>query len=432
MAMKIGKALSTVLLSKRLQKLRRGLKAFGRKLSGSRPEVLYFHQPDDPYSQLTAQVLTDLQARYDINLKVMLVDEPEDEMAPERLALQAYSRRDAAKIAPYHGLTFDEVLQQPSSASLKLARRTLAASSNLIKVAAEIGDAYWKDDTDRLDRIAMVSDDQTERMFNDGTKTRAQLGHYLGATFYFEGEWYWGLDRLPYMEERMAEAGLRLSGCRQVTHFQSRPEFMGSPTNGKRLTVEFFPSARSPYTAVSMAETLDLPNHYPVDIKVRPVLPMVMRNLPVPKKKGMYILRDTKREADRVGVPFGKISDPVGEPVRRVYSLFSWADAQGKGGQLLNAFTDLAWAEGVDAGSDAGLKTACERVGLSWDEASEIVDNNDWEVWAEENRQQMMQSDLWGVPSFRLLNESGKELFSCWGRDRIWLLTHEIQKALEN
>ncbi len=431
MARRIGKVLSTVVLSKSLRGVRRVVRSLGRKLGGSRAEVYYFHQPDDPYSQLTAQVLSELQARYDIDLKINLVNEPEDEMAPERLALQAYSRRDAAKIAPYHGLKFTESAQQPSDASLKLARRTLAASSNLTKVAAEIGDAYWNDDTDRLDRIAMVSEDQTDRIFREGTKLRAQLGHYLGATFYFEGEWYWGVDRLPYLEERLAENGLRLSGCRQITHFQERPDFMGRPSNGKRLTVEFFPSARSPYTAIAMAEVLDLPNHYPVDIKVRPVLPMVMRNLPVPTKKGLYILPDTKREADRIGVPFGKISDPVGEPVRRVYSLFSWAEEQGKGGQLLNAFTDLAWSEGVDAGSDAGLKTACQRAGLDWDKAAEIVDNSDWEVWAEENRLQMMKSDLWGVPSFRLLDESGGELYGCWGRDRIWLLAHEIQKALE-
>ena len=238
------------------------------------------------------------------------------------------------------------------------------------------------------------------------------------------------MDRLPYLEERLANSGLRLSGCRQISDFQSRPEFMAAPSNGKRLTVEFYPSARSPYTAVAMAEILDMPNHYPVDVKVRPVLPMVMRNLPVPVKKGFYILADTKREADRIGVPFGKIADPVGEPVRRVYSLFSWADAQGKGGQLLKAFTDLAWSEGVDAGSDAGLRRACERAGLAWDEAAEIVGNSDWEIWAEENRLQMMKSDLWGVPSFRLLDENGEELFSAWGRDRIWLLAHEIQKAL--
>ena len=144
----------------------------------------------------------------------------------------------------------------------------------------------------------------------------------------------------------------------------------------------------------------------------------------------MYILPDTKREAERIGVVFGKIFDPVGTPVKRVYSLFSWADEQGKGGALLKAFTDMAWSEGVDVGADEGLRKVCERAELDWQAASGIVDNKDWEVWAEENRLQMMASDLWGVPSYRLLDEDGSEIYSCWGRDRIWLLAHEIQNAL--
>ena len=95
------------------------------------------------------------------------------------------ARRDAAAIAPFHGLQFIDPGQQPSESSLKLARRTLAASSNLVKAAAEIGMAFWSDDTDKLDRTAMVSDDQTERVFREGTRLRAQLGHYLGCHFLF-------------------------------------------------------------------------------------------------------------------------------------------------------------------------------------------------------------------------------------------------------
>lgn len=431
MAIRIGRLFSGILLSRGLQGLRRNMRGIQRKLAGQTAEVLYFHQPDDPYSHLTAQVLSELQARYDINLKIFLVDAPADDVAPERAALQAYSRRDAEKIAGYHGLDFTDSGAQPSEASLTFARRNLASSSNLAVAAAEIGAAFWADNTDKLDRTAMVSPDQTEKIFVAGEKKRDALGHYLGATFYFEGEWYWGVDRLPYLEDRLASEGLRLAGCKAVTHFQTRPDFMSQPSNGKRLTVEFYPSARSPYTAISMAETLDLPNHYPVALKVRPVLPMVMRNLPVPRRKGLYILQDTKREADRIGVAFGKIFDPVGTPVKRVYSLFSWADEQDKGGALLKSFTDLAWSEGVDVGADEGLRKVCERADLDWNKAAEIVDNKDWEVWAEENRLQMMASDLWGVPSYRLLDESGTEIFSCWGRDRLWLLAHEIQKALE-
>ena len=431
MAMRIGKLVSHLLLSRSLRGLRRSLRGAKRKVSGRKAEVFYFHQPDDPYSHLTAQVLSELQARYDINLHIYLVDEPTDEMAPERAALRAYSRRDAAKIAPYHGLEFTDMGAQPSDASLAFARRNLASSSNLAVAAFEIGKAFWADNTDKLDRTAMVSPDQTEKIFAAGVKKRDALGHYLGATFYFEGEWYWGVDRLPYLEDRLADEGLRLAGCKPITHFQTRPEFMSRPSSGKRLTVEFYPSARSPYTAISMAETLDLPNHYPVELKVRPVLPMVMRNLPVPRRKGMYILPDTKRAADRIGVPFGKIFDPVGTPVKRVYSLFGWADEQGKGGALLKAFTDMAWSEGVDVGTDEGLRKVCARADLDWAQAAEIVDNKDWESWAEENRLQMMASDLWGVPSYRLLDEDGTEIYSCWGRDRIWLLAHEIQAALE-
>ena len=80
----------------------------------------------------------------------------------------------------------------------------------------------------------MVSDDQTERVFIEGTRLRA-IGILFSATFYFEGEWYWGMDRLPYLK-KIGNSGLRLSGCRQISDFQSRPEFMAAPSNGKRLT----------------------------------------------------------------------------------------------------------------------------------------------------------------------------------------------------
>jgi hypothetical protein len=46
-----------------------------------------------------------------------------------------------------------------------------------------------------------------------GDQLRERLGHYLGATFYFEGEWYWGIDRLHYLEERLSTAGLARAGA---------------------------------------------------------------------------------------------------------------------------------------------------------------------------------------------------------------------------
>ena len=51
---------------------------------------------------------------------------------------------------------------------------------------------------------------------------------------------------------------------------------------------------------------------------LRPVLPMVMRGLPVPREKQLYIVLDTKREAEDAGVAFGRMLNrytdtPVGQ-----------------------------------------------------------------------------------------------------------------------
>jgi 2-hydroxychromene-2-carboxylate isomerase len=146
--------------------------------------------------------------------------------------------------------------------------------------------------------------------------------------------------------------------------------------------------------------------------------------------KRFYIMSDTKREADRVGVSFGNIFDPVGKPVERVYSLFPKANAQGKGMAVIKAFCEMAWSEAVDVGSDEGLRKVLARAGLEWDDMQDVLDTADWRHEIEENRLAMTGAGLWGVPSYRLLNEDGEEIFSCWGRDRIWLLACEIQKAL--
>jgi 2-hydroxychromene-2-carboxylate isomerase len=157
---------------------------------------------------------------------------------------------------------------------------------------------------------------------------------------------------------------------------------------------------------------------------------MVMRGLPVPQRKGRYIVRDTKREAERIGVPFGNIFDPVGKPVERLYSLFPKANAQGKGLDLFAAFCQMAWAEGRDVGSDDGLRAVVARAGLEWEDMQDVLDTEDWRAEMEKNRLDLVDLGLWGVPSYRLLNDKGEVIFSCWGRDRVWLLACEIQKAL--
>ena len=153
---------------------------------------------------------------------------------------------------------------------------------------------------------------------------------------------------------------------------------------------------------------------------------MMMRGLPVPRAKRLYIVLDAKREAERAGVDFGRICDPLGRPVERAYSLYPWAREQGRAEEYLHGFARAAFAEGVDTGTDAGLRRVVERAGLCWDEARKHLDDEGWRDELEANRQALLEMGLWGVPSFRLRGPGQVPDFCSWGQDRLWRIEQEI------
>jgi 2-hydroxychromene-2-carboxylate isomerase len=155
-----------------------------------------------------------------------------------------------------------------------------------------------------------------------------------------------------------------------------------------------------------------------------------MRGLPVPRVKQFYITLDTKREAEDAGVRFGRVCDPVGRPVERCFSLYPWARDQGRGFALLQSFTRAAFADGVDTGSDAGLRLVVERAGLSWADARAHLDRAGWRDELEANREQLLALGLWGVPSFRLLGRPGEADYATWGQDRLWRVEQEIRRRI--
>ena len=115
--------MTSVLTSPRTRNLRRGLAERRRRLSRQPHRVFYFHQLDDPYSHLAAQVLAPFIERYEVELVPMLVGPPPAAAAPERERLVVFSREDAAGIAPDYGLEFRDPGEQPESALLSLAGR---------------------------------------------------------------------------------------------------------------------------------------------------------------------------------------------------------------------------------------------------------------------------------------------------------------------
>jgi len=365
--------ISQLFLSRsRLLKLRH--KAEKKRQEAKRPHVIhFFHQLDDPYSQLLAKALPVLQSRYNIILETHLVEAPEDSAVPERAMLKAYSLLDAQRLANRFQLDWQFV--QPS----ELPNSDAASESNAL---------------------------------------RKKWGHYLGATLYYEGEWYWGIDRLHHLEDRLNDLGLgqtnfnaHLFPATQYAHCQITPQ---------NTSVDFFFSFRSPYSAISAAKIFHWAHQAGVNIKLRYVLPMVMRGLPVPAEKRKYIILDAAREAYVQGVPFGRLNDPVGKPTERGLALMPFAEMHNLAEDYVMSFMQGVWSEGLDAGLDSHLKIIVERAGLNWTAAKDILRSQSneahWRAIAEENRQALFALGLWGVPSFRYENTSA------WGQDRFWVI----------
>ena len=408
--------------------------------ANARHRVEFFYQIDDSYSYLAAQLLKPLLERYDIELACYLVSAPEGKNAPEPELLSSLSSYDASCIAPYYGLSFPRLKSSSAYrldrnlADLALAILAAQNSSGFINCAAEVGKALWAADKAALESLAaqygIASADEIAAQLKAGNARRKQLGHYSGAMFYYAGEWYWGVDRLHYLETRLQTLGAEHSP--EKTLLAPRPDIEVSPLkdNGS-LRLEVYLSLRSPYTAICFDRAVKLARDTGVELVLCPVLPMVMRGVPVTKEKGLYIFSDAAREANEAAVSFGKFYDPVGEPVRRCYALYSWASSQGKGAELLSSFLRCAFAEGINTNTDKGLRTVVEQAGLDWQQAVGILDQSGWQTILEENRQTMYAAGLWGVPSFRLTDKGGEEILALWGQDRLWLIAREIQRHIE-
>ena len=364
---------------------RRDLAEATRRKAGAPHRVEYFHQYDDPYSHLALQVLPALQERYDVELVIHQIRASGGKNQPELEMLDAWARRDAELIAPHYGLV------RPSQL------------------------------TDRQDTAPDAA------TLDAGSARLARLGHYSGAMFHYGGEWFWGVDRLFYLEQWLRDLG----ACRDpsLPYICPRPAIDVSGVDASQLTLDFYPSLNSPYTAIIFDRTIAMARACGIQLNHKPVLPMVMRGVPATPRKGAYIVFDAKRESEHLGTRFGPVLFPVGEPTRQIYSLFPWARSQGKDIALLAAALRLAWTEAAALHRRDGIRLAVERAGLDWGEAQRHLGTGGWKAETARNQLEMTgELGLWGVPSFRLRGDDGEPDLCVWGQDRLWLIAAEIRR----
>jgi 2-hydroxychromene-2-carboxylate isomerase len=177
--------------------------------------------------------------------------------------------------------------------------------------------------------------------------------------------------------------------------------------------IDFFFSFRSPYSYLAAPRVFALPERYDVEIVFRGVIPMAMRGQSVPREKGLHTLRDVKRESLRLGMPFGRIHDPIGDGAMRCLLVAEHAVDVGREREFVLEASRGIWAEAVDVARDSGLRRICERSGLDWDACAAALEDPALRGRVDADTEALVQLGHWGVP---VLVHDG-EMF--WGQDRI-------------
>ncbi len=430
---KLRSSVLTIFFGPRAIKVKRWQSEKRRQLSGRRHVVSVFLQIDDPYSYLLSHYLPSLRKQYDIDLRLYHSEARGDEYQPAPDLLAEYAVLDCARLARELGIPFLDKGDLPPSeqrVGLSDAIAELVGSDTFDDEFRQALAVFWRGDGAAAAQISatVASPGKGVETVAKARKLQQKLGHYSSAMLHYGGEWYWGVDRLHYLTERLDELGAAnnnsldpmLASIKQATQV-SLP--VKPPAAAKNLPpIEFFYSPRSPYSYLSLKRTCDIADAFGVRLVFRPVLPMVMRGMQVPMQKILYIVMDTAREARRRGIPYGRIADPVGPGVERLFAVYQYAESEKKHREfLLNAGIAI-WSEATDVATDTGMRKVTGRTGLFWPDVEKAMRSDSWREPIEANRESMMNSGSWGVPTVRM----GE--FFVWGQDRDWLLVRYIEE----
>jgi len=432
---KIRSVFLNALLSQRSRQLRRSYFEMRRRLGRKKHVVSAFLQLDDPYSYLLARYLPELASTYDIELKVYLSQARGDAYQPAPDMAAEYAAMDARRVARELGIPFLDRGRAPPVEHRRGLLDVLAARAERDDFAEEFSAAleiYWRGDTEAAARRSDTGQSgQADGVIARSQQLQERLGHYNSGMLHYGGEWYWGVDRLHYLADRLDEMGLAregASGARlaSIQHAMQLSLPVTPPAAAQQLPpLELFHSFRSPYSYLALKRVFAIADAFGLQLQLRPVLPMVMRGMQLPRAKLLYIARDTAREAERLEIPYGKIADPVGKGAERCLAVFRYAESEHKGRDFLANAGLAIWSEAVDVSADKGMRKVTGRSGLFWPDVVAAMESDDWRPEVESNRESMMASGSWGVPTMRL----GDEVF--WGQDRDWLLARHVEELCD-
>ncbi len=406
---------------------RHALADLKRRVTRAEAGVDFYFDLSDPASYLAAQAAERMAAAYPLPVRVHVVSGPAADVDPAPALRALHAIRDAHDVAARWDVEFPG--KKPlEPGTLKRAHQVLIKARpdpEQLAVVLAVAKAVWTNDQKEL--VALTGRHGNEDQMSVAPYLATaydqlrRAGFYQGAAFAYRGEWYGGVERLPYLEARLAaDTGATPSRPLLERRPAGPPRKLALPAG--RPTLELWFSFRSPYSYLAIAQVGAIVRDLDLDLRLRPVLPLVERGAQMPRLKTMYIAKDAHREAQRLGIPFGHIADPLGAGARNAVAIMHAANAAGLGLAFAESAMRGVWAEALDLASYVDLRTIVERAGLGWDAARAALADEAWKTDAADAAADLNAAGLWGVPSFRLGD------YTTWGQDRLPYLVDRVRE----
>jgi len=378
----------------------------------------------DPQSLILIQVLAQLEKRYDIEFELNLISGMLSADVLEPQQWRQWSLADANVLAVHYQLkTITEYPQQKDLVTgqqlWQIQRRTLEDACNIFCKT------WYGGFSEHFPASTPVINSQFKNQY-----TLSSKGHYLAGTILFCGEWFLGIDRLEHFERKLIKLGLSQKEKSDVCYPKPKLQFLPAIKNKNQLeksinsdsstAITAYISLRSPYSYLGFTQVKQLAEHYQVELIIKPILPLVMRDYPISTDKMRYIFLDTIREAKLLNIPFEDFEDPLGQGVINCYQLFAYAQQQNKADSFMEKTYRAIYVEGIDLTKLNNLQKLCQQLDLDFQAALAFDLKHPWQQWAQQNLTELEKLDFWGVPCFVFQD------VKVWGQDRLW----QIEKAM--
>jgi 2-hydroxychromene-2-carboxylate isomerase len=374
---------------------------------------------NDPYSFMLIQVLPEIEQRFNIQFKLFLVYESVPGVTIDPKLMRTWAIKDANSIADQYQLK--KITQQPTQESLFTGQQMWQLRPKTLDNAWQLFQKTWFNEFDDYYHASTpVINYQIKNLMR-----LVKLGHYLPSSIFIAGQWFVGIDRLEHLEKRLTSLGLAIDDSLSVYQKnklifvdQSKEEFLAN--NNDSNTIEAFISLRSPYSYIGLLQAEKLSQHYKVPLKIRPLLPLVMRGLTITENKERYAVFDASREAKKLNIPFTGITDPLGQGIFNAFQIFSYAEQQNKEVDFIKSAFNAIYVDGLDLSHKSIIVSLCNKHDLDYEKALEYNNEHDWQQWSDYNQGTLDSMGLWGAPCFRFKN------VACWGQDRLAQIEQSI------